>query len=52
MPLTDARARPRSRTRRGRRQIAAESDTDPDLTMADGYAVQSELGSPERACAR
>jgi 2-keto-4-pentenoate hydratase len=45
MPLTDAagKARELYEARRQRRAIAPFTDADPDLTMADGYAVQSEL---------
>lgn len=45
MPLTDAPAKARAlyEARRDRVPIAPFTDTDPDLTMADGYAVQAEL---------
>ena len=45
MPLTDApgKARALYEARRDRVAIAPFTDADPDLTMADGYAVQSEL---------
>jgi 2-keto-4-pentenoate hydratase len=45
MPLTDApgKARQLYLARRDRVAIAPFTDADPDLTMADGYAVQSEL---------
>jgi 2-keto-4-pentenoate hydratase len=45
MPLTDApgKARLLYEARRTRQAIAPFTDADPDLTMADGYAVQSEL---------
>ena len=45
MPLTDATAKARALfdARRNRQAIEPFTDTDPDLTMADGYAVQSEL---------
>ena len=45
MPLTDptAKAQALYDARRTRTAIEPFTDTDPDLTMADGYAVQSEL---------
>jgi 2-keto-4-pentenoate hydratase len=45
MPLTDptGKARALYDARRTRTAIEPFTDTDPDLTMADGYAVQSEL---------
>ncbi|HEY5033220.1 MAG TPA: fumarylacetoacetate hydrolase family protein, partial [Actinomycetes bacterium] len=45
MPLSDApgKARALYDARRDRVAIAPFTDADPDLTMADGYAVQSEL---------
>jgi 2-keto-4-pentenoate hydratase len=45
MPLTDApgKARALYDARRSRIAIEPFTDADPDLTMADGYAVQSEL---------
>ena len=45
MPLTDApgKARALYEARRTRRQIEPFTDADPDLGMADGYAVQQEL---------
>jgi len=45
MPLTDApgKARALYEARRARRQIEPFTDADPDLGMADGYAVQKEL---------
>jgi 2-keto-4-pentenoate hydratase len=45
MPLTDApgKARALYQARRDRVAIEPFTDADPDLTMADGYAVQSEL---------
>lgn len=45
MPLTDApgKARLLYDARRTRTAIAPFTDAEPDLTMADGYAVQSEL---------
>ena len=45
MPLTDAPAKARAlyEARRDRVPIEPFTDTDPDLTMADGYAVQAEL---------
>jgi len=45
MPLTDApgKARALYEARRTRRAIEPFTDADPDLTMADGYAVQREL---------
>src|SRR4051794_32279393 len=45
MPLTDVpeRARRLYEARRDRRAIPPFTDADPDLTMADGYAVQREL---------
>ena len=45
MPLTDApgKAKALYDARRDRLAIAAFTDAEPDLTMADGYAVQSEL---------
>lgn len=45
MPLTDApeKARLLYDARRDRRAIEPFTDTEPGLTMADGYAVQSEL---------
>jgi 2-keto-4-pentenoate hydratase len=45
MPLTDApgKARLLYQARRTRRPIPPFTDADPDLTMADGYAVQREL---------
>jgi 2-keto-4-pentenoate hydratase len=45
MPLTDAadKARALFEARRNRRAIEPFTDAEPDLTMADGYAVQSEL---------
>jgi 2-keto-4-pentenoate hydratase len=45
MPLTDptGKARALYEARRTRTAIEPFTDADPDLTMADGYAVQSEL---------
>ena len=45
MPLTDApgKARALYEARQSRRQIEPFTDADPDLGMADGYAVQQEL---------
>jgi len=45
MPLTDApgKARALYEARRTRQQIEPFTDADPDLGMADGYAVQQEL---------
>jgi 2-keto-4-pentenoate hydratase len=45
MPLTDVpgKARALYEARRTRQQIAPFTDADPDLGMADGYAVQQEL---------
>lgn len=45
MPLTDApgKARALYEARRSRVPIEPFTDSDPDLTMADGYAVQAEL---------
>jgi 2-keto-4-pentenoate hydratase len=45
MPLTDApgKARALYEARRTRQQIEPFTDADPDLGMADGYAVQKEL---------
>ncbi|MFN0280773.1 MAG: 2-keto-4-pentenoate hydratase [Kineosporiaceae bacterium] len=45
MPLTDAPAKARLlyEARRTRQAIPPFTDADPGLTMADGYAVQSEL---------
>jgi 2-keto-4-pentenoate hydratase len=45
MPLTDVpgKARALYDARRTRRAIEPFTDADPDLTMADGYAVQREL---------
>lgn len=45
MPLTDAPGKGRAlyEARRTRQAIEPFTDADPDLTMADGYAVQSEL---------
>ena len=45
MPLTDApgKARALYDARRSRQQIEPFTDADPDLGMADGYAVQQEL---------
>ena len=45
MPLTDApgKARQLYEARRDRTAIEPFTDGDPDLTMADGYAVQAEL---------
>ena len=45
MPLTDApgKARALYEARRSRIPIEPFTDSDPDLTMADGYAVQAEL---------
>jgi len=45
MPLTDVagKARALQAARRTRQQIAPFTDADPDLGMADGYAVQQEL---------
>src|SRR5450631_3376453 len=45
MPLSDApgKARALYEARRDRVAIAPFTDADPDLTMADGYAVQTEL---------
>jgi 2-keto-4-pentenoate hydratase len=45
MPLTDVpgKARALYRARADRRAIPPFTDADPDLTMADGYAVQHEL---------
>jgi 2-keto-4-pentenoate hydratase len=45
MPLTDApgKARALYEARRWRQQIEPFTDADPDLGMADGYAVQQEL---------
>jgi len=47
MPLTDVpgKARALYEARRTRQQIAPFTDADPDLGMADGYAVQQELTS-------
>ncbi len=47
MPLTDApgKARALYEARRTRQQIEPFTDADPDLGMADGYAVQKELTS-------
>ena len=45
MPLTDVTGKAQAlyAARRDRVAIAPFTDADPDLTMADGYAVQSEL---------
>jgi 2-keto-4-pentenoate hydratase len=45
MPLTDApgKARALYEARQSRQQIEPFTDADPDLGMADGYAVQQEL---------
>src|SRR5947208_7801295 len=45
MPLTDApgKARALYEARQSRQQIEPFTDADPDLDMADGYAVQQEL---------
>ena len=45
MPLTDVpgKARALYEARRTRQQIEPFTDADPDLGMADGYAVQQEL---------
>ena len=45
MPLTDApgKARALYEARQSRLQIEPFTDADPDLGMADGYAVQQEL---------
>ena len=45
MPMTDAlgKAQRLYEARRDRTAIAPFTDADPDLTMADGYAVQAEL---------
>jgi 2-keto-4-pentenoate hydratase len=45
MPLTDVAGKARAlyEARRTRQQIAPFTDADPDLGMADGYAVQQEL---------
>jgi len=45
MPLTDVpgKARALQEARRTRQQIEPFTDADPDLGMADGYAVQQEL---------
>jgi 2-keto-4-pentenoate hydratase len=45
MPVADAPAKARLlfEARRTRQAIPPFTDTEPDLTMADGYAVQSEL---------
>jgi 2-keto-4-pentenoate hydratase len=47
MPLTDVagKARALQAARRTRQAIAPFTDADPDLGMADGYAVQQELTS-------
>src|SRR6201996_9795568 len=47
MPLTDVpgKARALYEARRTRQQIEPFTDADPDLGMADGYAVQKELTS-------
>jgi 2-keto-4-pentenoate hydratase len=47
MPLTDVpgKARALYEARRTRQAIAPFTDADPDLDMADGYAVQQELTS-------
>src|SRR5438045_8914426 len=44
MPLTDApgKARALYEARQSRQQIEPFTDADPDLDMADGYAVQQE----------
>jgi 2-keto-4-pentenoate hydratase len=45
MPLTDAAGKARAlyEARQSRQQIEPFTDADPDLGMADGYAVQQEL---------
>jgi 2-keto-4-pentenoate hydratase len=47
MPLTDVpgKARALYEARRTRQPIEPFTDADPDLGMADGYAVQQELTS-------
>ena len=49
MPLTDAAGKARAlyEARQSRQQIEPFTDADPDLGMADGYAVQQELRSEE-----